>query len=429
MAIGTQRRRGILLKAKQHKKGHKAKTIQRGGRTLDMSRGKRLLKSKDMKVSRKKMIQQKQKKKRSEIEKEKQELAIDNEIKNEGYFCPQEKFNLTEEDDLILRQFQLSTEDKKKKRKNSVVSESIYQKIEEKLEQQRQEEIKEDILKDPKVVSVYAEIARLMNEFTSGKLSKAFKFIPMMDQWEKVLQLTKPEEWSPQAVCAATKVFSSSLDIYKVTTFYEKYLLPIIRKDIKEHHKLNYHYYWALKDAFYKPAAWFKGIIFPLCQAQNCSIREATIIASVLNKLSIPVLHSSTAVMILCDMDYCGALCIFLKTMIEKRYSLPKRAVTSLVEHFKRFESDPRPLPVIWHQTFLSFATYYSYALDEMQKESLKQLAKKKHHHLITPEIIKAVANISKDVLVKMNLDKSHRAYQMDEGNRFMQTFSKMNIE
>ena len=34
-------------------------------------------------------------------------------------------------------------------------------------------------------------IAKLMHEFTSGKLAKAFKFIPMMAQWERVLIILK----------------------------------------------------------------------------------------------------------------------------------------------------------------------------------------------------------------------------------------------
>ena len=30
--------------------------------------------------------------------------------------------------------------------------------------------------------------------------------------------------------------------------------------------KLNYHYYQSLKKAMYKPAAFFKGILLPLCE-------------------------------------------------------------------------------------------------------------------------------------------------------------------
>ena len=42
--------------------------------------------------------------------------------------------------------------------------------------------------------------------------------------------------------------------------------MPAVRDDISKNKKLNYHYYYALKKALYKPAAWFKGILFPLAK-------------------------------------------------------------------------------------------------------------------------------------------------------------------
>lgn len=71
-----------------------------------------------------------------------------------------------------------------------------------------------------------------MKEYTSGKVAKPFKVIPMLDHWEKVLQMTKPEEWSPHAMFAATRLFSSSLDIHRAKTFYEKVLSFLILKDL-----------------------------------------------------------------------------------------------------------------------------------------------------------------------------------------------------
>lgn len=49
-------------------------------------------------------------------------------------------------------------------------------------------------------------------------------------------------------------------------------LLDALRDDIvnpnttKNNRKLNVHYYEALKRALYKPAAFFKGIVFPLLE-------------------------------------------------------------------------------------------------------------------------------------------------------------------
>lgn len=50
--------------------------------------------------------------------------------------------------------------------------------------------------------------------------------------------------------------------------FYNLILLPAVRNNISDYKKLNYHLYMALKKAIYKPAAFFKGIILPLCEVK-----------------------------------------------------------------------------------------------------------------------------------------------------------------
>ena len=48
--------------------------------------------------------------------------------------------------------------------------------------------------------------------------------------------------------------------------FYSLVLFPAVRDDIRANKKLNYHLYQALKKALYKPGAFFKGILIPLCE-------------------------------------------------------------------------------------------------------------------------------------------------------------------
>lgn len=49
--------------------------------------------------------------------------------------------------------------------------------------------------------------------------------------------------------------------------FLEGVLLDNVRENIRdEGGKLNVHLYEALKKGLYKPAAFFKGILFPLCE-------------------------------------------------------------------------------------------------------------------------------------------------------------------
>ncbi len=61
-----------------------------------------------------------------------------------------------------------------------------------------------------KVVEVYTKIGAMLKYYTAGKLPKAFKIIPSLSNWEEVLDLTCPDEWSPHAVYAATRIFASN---------------------------------------------------------------------------------------------------------------------------------------------------------------------------------------------------------------------------
>lgn len=103
----------------------------------------------------------------------------------------------------------------------------------------------------------------------AGKVPKAFKRIPSMPLWEEVLYLTEPENWSPNAMFQATRIFASNLGVKKVEKFYKLVLLPAVRKDIQKNKRLHFALYQALKKSLYKPTAFFKGILLPLCEVCN----------------------------------------------------------------------------------------------------------------------------------------------------------------
>lgn len=239
----------------------------------------------------------------------------------------------------------------------------------------------------PKVAEVYTDIGKILSRYTAGKLPKAFKVIPSLANWEEVLYLTRPDEWTPQAMFAATRIFASNLNPKMAQRFYNLVLLDAVRADIVETQKLNYHYYRCLKKAVYKPAAFFKGILLPLCKS-NCTLREAAIVASVLQRVSIPVHHSAVAIHKLSQMEYSGAASIFIKTLLNKKYSLPAPVIGSLVKHFASFVQDEKTvLPVLWHQSLLVFVQRYKEELRGPAREALKAVMKIHFHHKITPEI------------------------------------------
>lgn len=118
--------------------------------------------------------------------------------------------------------------------------------------------------------------------------------------------------------------------------FYNLVLLPRIRDDLCEYKKLNMHLYNALKKALFKPAAFMKGIILPLLESGDCTLREAIIFGSVIARSSISVLHSSACLLKICEMGYTGANSIFIRYFLDKRYALPYRVIDAAVFHFIR---------------------------------------------------------------------------------------------
>jgi essential nuclear protein 1 len=284
----------------------------------------------------------------------------------------------------------------------------------------------------PKVVHVYAEIGKMLSRYTAGKLPKAFKVIPSLSNWQDVLWLTRPDLWTPQAMYAATRIFASNLNPKMAQQFYHLVLLDAVRNDIHFNKKLNYHYYMSLKKSIYKPSSFFKGILLPLVEpdaADACTLREAIIVASVLQRVSIPVHHAAVAIHKLAQSSssstsssskdpphacrtavcYSGPVSIFLRVLLNKKYSLPAPVIDSVVSYFASFLRPTRLLsssdgtgsavtgadgsnvllPVLWHQALLVFVQRYK---DEIRTsphamQQIKLVLKKHYHAKLTPEI------------------------------------------
>ncbi|KAH8241758.1 hypothetical protein KR038_003200 [Drosophila bunnanda] len=271
------------------------------------------------------------------------------------------------------------------------LSQMIMQKIQEKEADIHTKISDEGSLKieeiDPKVKEMYEGVRNVLKRYRSGKIPKAFKIIPKLRNWEQILFITEPHNWSAAAMFQGTRIFCSVLSQAMAQRFYNLVLLPRVRDDLCEYKKLNMHLYNALKRALFKPAAFMKGIILPLLEAGDCTLREAIIFGSVVARSSIPVLHSSACLLKICEMSYSGANSIFIRYFLDKRYALPYRVVDAAVFHFLRFENDKRELPVLWHQSLLTFAQRYKNDISSEQRDALLQLLKKKSHFKITADV------------------------------------------
>jgi len=240
---------------------------------------------------------------------------------------------------------------------------------------------------DPRVVEMYTEVGEILAKYRSGKVPKAFKVIAQFKNWEDLLIVTKPGEWSAAAVYQATRIFTSNLKEKFAQRFFNQLLLPRVRDDIDTYQRLNYHLYQALRKALFKPGAFFKGFLLPLLEQGDCTLREAIIIGSVIGRNSIPILHSCAVMLKIAEMEYSGANSIFLRIFFDKKYALPYRVVDACVFHFLKFRNEKRELPVLWHQAFLTFVQRYKGHISSEQKEALLELLKFQQHEKITPEI------------------------------------------
>jgi len=295
-----------------------------------------------------------------------------------------EEIDIDKNDEKILQNF-MSTEPRERRTLADIIMEKISEK---KTEIQSQiSEPPEGPVLDEKIVSVYRCLGEILSKYRAGKLPKAFKVIPALNNWEEILYCTEPDSWTAAAMYQATRLFASNLNAKMAQRFFNLVLYPRVRDDIAEYKRLNYHLYMALKKALFKPAAFFKGILLPLCESKSCSLREAVIIGSVLAKTSIPVLHSAAVMLKIAEMDYTGANSIFLRILLDKKYALPFRVIDALVYHFLRFQTDSRELPVLWHQAFLTFVQRYKEDIASEQKEALLELCKKHQHYQITNEV------------------------------------------
>jgi len=240
---------------------------------------------------------------------------------------------------------------------------------------------------DPKVLSVYLGVGKLLTRYKSGKLPKALKIAPNLTNWEQIIGITNPPAWSNHAMYACTRLFASGLQDAMAQRFFNLVLLPRIVDDLRLNRRLHYHLYQALKKAVYKAGAFYKGIVLPLAESGACTLREATVLSTVIKKVSVPVLHSSAALLKLAAMPYTGAQSIFMRELLDKKYALPYRVLEGVVAHFGRFRTDARELPVKWHQALLVLAQRYKNDLTAPQRQVLKEVMRVHQHRLITPEI------------------------------------------
>src|SRR5207302_553762 len=119
---------------------------------------------------------------------------------------------------------------------------------------------------DQKVGDLYGKVGLILSRYKSGKLPKALKVIPSMKNWVDLLQLTIPEDWTPNATFQVVKSFVPLLPESLCETFVKLFIFPKILKEFEESRELNVHLYNSVKLIIYKPSSFYKGLVLPLCK-------------------------------------------------------------------------------------------------------------------------------------------------------------------
>lgn len=129
--------------------------------------------------------------------------------------------------------------------------------------------------------------------------------------------------------------------------------------------------------------------------------------ASVLSKVSVPLLHSAAALMRLSEMDPpSGPTSLFMRVLLNKKYALPYKVIDALVYHFMRWKALDRPLAVLEHQSLLVFCQRYRNDMTDEQKDAIYEVVRVKGHHQIGPEIRRELANsVARGQEIPDNLD------------------------
>lgn len=137
-------------------------------------------------------------------------------LSSSGINVDDEKVNVTEndfyeeldidaEDAAAFERFQNPTEGKRTVK----LSELIMEKIAEKQADIHTQLTDDGSLKiedlDPRVKEMYEGVRDVMKRYRSGKVPKAFKIIPKLRNWEQILFLTEPHNWSAAGLFQGTR--------------------------------------------------------------------------------------------------------------------------------------------------------------------------------------------------------------------------------
>lgn len=77
----------------------------------------------------------------------------------------------------------------------------------------------------------------ILSRWKSGPLPKPMKILPTVPDWERIVRVAQPENWTPNAIYGLTRIFASAKPAV-VQRWLEIVVLPRVRDEIYETKKL-----------------------------------------------------------------------------------------------------------------------------------------------------------------------------------------------
>lgn len=71
-------------------------------------------------------------------------------------------------------------------------------------------------------LNLFYSVGKFLSKFRSGKIPKPIKVIPMLTNTFKILDITRPENWSPHAMYALTNMFVNTMTVDQLRIFLKK---------------------------------------------------------------------------------------------------------------------------------------------------------------------------------------------------------------
>nr|CDS28694.2 Bystin [Hymenolepis microstoma] len=233
----------------------------------------------------------------------------------------------------------------------------------------------------------------VLTHYRSGPLPKTVKMLPHLPGYDNLLEMLSPLDWTVHVYPRMVKVFAAKGG-QQAMHFFENYLLPKVRNDISENHRLCVQLFDSLVLSIFRTEEFLSSIFLPWIRAEMTKT-EGIILSHLVKKASIKAHFSSVALVLLLEEEFSIPRSMVIESILRKRYILPEKAIACLVKYFvsfadrdcsMHFTAEGR-MPVTWFTSFLTFLEFYREGISPDERMELVRVCKHHQHPSITPEI------------------------------------------